>query len=676
MSDRRELGTKIRQLLHECAGWDADQISQDRVEAIGYYFQRERGDEAAGRSNVIANDISSMVEANLAQMLESFSSWHLAEFDAAGPGDDDQAELESFTVSKFLWADNNGYNELGTAIKDSLLLRNGWLKIWVEEEEGTQTLELENATPEAIAELRASPGMRVELLEYDSERHYAKLRVTKTALRFRNESIDPANMLYLPQWNKSEAQETPFIAERHIEPRSKLLERGFPKSKVNRLKRFDWDTKLDSLARDVKQIPQVPVAVDKSQELIEWFECYVLMDSGDGTSERRRISVSGVNQDSILEDIPHSLVPYATGSPFIAPHRLTGISLFDKLKQQQDKNTSLERALLDNVNSVIKSRTAYLDGKVNTEDLADGRPNGNIRVRASVGNVQNAITTFSQPDISGGILKNLEYQKQNRTELGGASLELATGNMQMSGGRIGSEGVDRAFSVMEQLASHMTKNLASTLVRGAYLIGHAMLRQFFDQPVNLRLSGRWLSPIPAQWQPRTSVTVKIGMSPGERARKIANLRGVVDSQIALAREGMDEVLVNIDGFYKALTDLGRAAELPNPEQYFLDPASDASQEALNRKRAAQQAEQQKSAALMSQAVGLEQLRAGLDKYKADQETTFKVWAETLRAEIEEAKIAGKATADLIAQTRFNGSKSNGSEKPTESDNATANGGAD
>lgn len=656
--DNAQLAQKLRSLLHECAGWDADQISQDRIEALAYYFQRERGDEQAGRSNVVAGDVSAMVEANLAQMLDAFSSPNLAEFDATGPQDDDQAQLESFTVSKFLFSDNNGYYELGCAIKDALLLRNGWIKVWVEEETVSQTIILENATPEAIAGLRSNPNVTVTLKKYDRNTHQGEVLVQKTLRRFRSESIDPANMLYLPQWHSADLQETPFIAERHIEPRSELLRRGFPRNKVDKLKRFDMDTKLDSLARDVGQIPQSPVALDKSQELVEWFECYALVDSGDGTSERRRIAVAGINHDSILENVPHTTVPYSTGSPFLSPHRLTGISLFDKLKQTQDKNTGLERALLDNVNTVIKNRTAYLDGKVNTEDLADGRPNGNIRVRASVGDVNRAITNFNQPDISQGILANIEYQKTVRTELGGASLELATGNMQMSGGRIGSEGVDRAFSVMEQLASHMTRNIASTMIRGMYLIAHATLREFYDQPVDVKLNGRWTSPVPSQWKPRAALTVKIGMSPGERARRVATYRATVDAQIALAREGMDEVLVNIDGFYRALTDWGRAAELPNPEQYFLDPSSEQSKAALKQKQQARQQEQAASRALMSQAVGLEQLRTGLEKYKHDSELMFKYFAEILGVEVDEAKIAGAAASEII-KAKLGGPRANG-----------------
>jgi len=671
---RNEITAKIRDQLHNCAGWDGDQISQDRKRALDYYFQRPRGDETAGRSNVVSGDISAMVESNLAQMLESFSGDAIVEFSANGPEDDDQAHLESFAVTAAVMKDNNGYQELATAIKDALLLRNGFIKVWVDEDNVAATVDLEQADGATIAALEENAGVTVEVLRYDEAAGTARIRTTKQIKRFRAEAIDPSNILYLKQWHKGDLQEIPFIAERHIEAREKLLRRGFEKKTVDALQAYAHDTKIDSLARDVREVGDTRNAVDKSQELVQWFECYALVDGGNGISERRRISVAGSSSFTLLEDEPVSLVPYAQGSAFINSHRVTGISIYDKLRQTQDINTGLSRALLDNVNTVIKNRTAYLDGKVNTDDLADGRPNGNIRVKANVGNVNNAITAFNTPDISRGILENLNYQRQVRTELGGASLELATGQMQMAGGRIGSQGVDRAFSVMEQLSAHMTKNLATSLIRNLFLLAHATLREYFDEPFNVKVNGRWLSPVPSQWIQRTRLDVKIGMSPGERSRKVATLQQVVDAQIALAREGMDNVLVNIDGFYRALTDWGRNAELPNPEQYFIDPQTEASQQALKAKEQSEAKAAEANRALMSHAVGLEQLRTAFEKYKVDQKTAFDYWAETLRAEIEEAKIVGAATADLIKQTKFGSddvSKSNGQES-----NANANNGRD
>jgi len=658
----RQMVQRLRNQLHDSAGYDGDAIAQDRTRALNSYHQRPRGDEVRGRSGVRAGDVSAMVEANLSQMLEAFTNDNVAEFDATGPLDDDQANLESFAVNNAVMKSNNGYQEIGAAIKDALLLRNGWVKMWVDESAEVETLDLANATVDTIAAIREIPGITsAEVLEFDAEARTARVRVTAPTREFRCESVDCVNINYPKQWKKTDVQRIPFIAERHVEMRGELVERGFDRAKVDRLPALGQDTKSDSLARDIGSTPPVGSrGGDKATDLVLWFEIYSLEAASDGTLERRRIALTmGGPDEAILENEPVAIVPYATGSPFINAHRLTGISIWDKLKQTEDITTSLERGLLDNVNSVIKNRTAYLDGKVNTDDLADGRPNGNIRVRSSVGDIRKAMTTFPVQDISQGILANLQHQGQRRAEMAGAALELSTGQMQMGGARIGSQGVDRAFSVMEQIAAHMTKNMATSLMRNMFLIAHATMRANFDQPLPVKVGGRWTSPIPSQWKPRQSVTIKPGMSPGERQRKTQTLGEVINAQLQLADKGMDQILVNIEGFYRALTDWGRSAELPNPEQYFIDPATDESKQALKEKQDAEAQASKANRTLMQQAVGLEQMGRALEKYRADQDTQFKYWRESLLAEIEEAKIVGKVTGDLVSQTKFVNGGNNG-----------------
>jgi hypothetical protein len=319
------------------------------------------------------------------------------------------------------------------------------------------------------------------------------------------------------------------------------------------------------------------------------------------------------------------------------------------------------------VNTVNKNRVAYLDGVVNSDDVSDGRTNGAIRVRANSGvmDVRSAVSAFTIPDVSQGILLNMENQRQSRSEMGGASLQLATGEMQL-GDRAGSQGIDRAYSVMEQLSSHMTKVIAKTLIRSLYMLAHETMRVHFNEPVSVKQGGRWKSSIPAEWPRRDNVWIKPGMSPGERTRRVNMLSQMMDKQIALAGQGMDEVLVNLDGFYSTMVDWARAGEIANPERYVVDPQSPEAQQAIKKKQegAAEQTAAQK--ALITQAISLEQIRSAIEKYKVDVQTQFDYYNANLQAEIEEAKIAGSAALSLIQQMN-----SPNEESPEESDDDEA-----
>lgn len=640
-----EIVEKVQQALRLCSGYDNSEESADREAALDYYFMRERGDEVAGRSQVRSGSLSAMVEAVLAQAMEAFSTTRIVEFDSYGLSDDVQASLESDAVEWLVMKKGNGIMAFQTAIKDALLCRNGVLKVWVEEKTERETRKFTNVAPEALGELGNIPGAEVELKNYDQEKRTLTMTVTRTLKRLRVDTVAIENFVYLDGWHSLDVQDIPICGERHVSTRSEMIDdHGFSREQVNRLQPYRHEYKADATARDTQKHQHDRSPLDESQEVIEWYECYVLMDlNGDGISERWKISVDAKGSE-LLGKEQEKIVPYPVGAAIVNPHRLKGISLWDKLRQNCDVDTGLQRALMDNVNTVTKNRTAYLDGKVEPSDLESGRPNGDIRVRG-VADVRQGITPFNVPDLTQGILANLQDNRSVRAELGGAALELATGNMQLND-RLGSQGLDRAYSVMEQLSALMLKNMAHTLIRSTYLIAHAQLRENFTQALPVKPEGKWAAPIPANWPKRECATIRIGMSPGERARKAATLRAMMDDQIALAREGMTDVLVNASGFYATAMDWARVSDIPNPEQYYIDPASDSAQQALQSQR--NQAEELANAqrALMSQAVQLEQIRTAMDKYKHDSDLQFKYFAEVLGAEVEEAKLIGKATTDL------------------------------
>lgn len=644
-----ELLQHLRSQLIQCAGFESDELATDRKHALDYYMMRPNGTEVPGRSTVVSGDVSAVVEANLASSLEAFSSANLAEFDALGPEDEDQAALESDAVVDFVMRRNNGRWQLAQAVKDILLLRNGWLKVWIEETKTPRIEEYREVEPEAIDALLERPGAECKVLKYSDG--YLKLRCVYTEKRFRAEAIAPENIVYPKQYDGCDfqaLQEIPFIAERHIDTRSALKQRGFNAAAVDRAQAVRADNSDAAAARNPRGDNSLGPGVDKSTELVEWWEVYALVDSGDGIAERKLVCTDRTFTELFAKsDV--NLVPYATGQCFIAPHRLTGISVWDKTRQTQDVNTALQRALLDNVQATSKNRLAYLDGRVNPDDVSDGRVNGAIRVKASVARISDAVMPFAVPDTSMGIKEAIQHQRQIRTELGGSSLDMQAGELQVSK-QVGSLGLDRAFSVAEQLSAHMTQNIADTLIRSVFLLAHATLRENFDTPVEIkRSSGRWQTAIPSEWMPREALTVNVGMSPGERSRRLSALSELLRTTLVLSEQlDLDEVLVSIEGFYDLLLEWARVADIPNPERFFIDPLSERSRQAQERKRQQAQAESKAQQQLVAQAVEIEKLSRALDKYKADMDAAIEVWAKKVDAAIEYAKLGQEADITVLS----------------------------
>ena len=631
---RDEIGARLAALISNSD--DANESEAHRKDAMDYYFMRPRGDESQGRSKVVSGDLSSMTEAVLSQMLDAFTTDNAIEFEPNSKEDEQQAQLESDVVSFLVMEANNGYVMFAEAIKDALLLRNGLIKIWVEETKTVTQDTFDNVSPEAFVELtKGTNEIKVDVIIFTDD--HLEIRSTKIVRALTAEAIPPENFILTQGWDRLDLHDVPFCAEIKNETRSSLIEQGFSKKQIN-------DMPADDLTIDTSRNPREAtpsnVVPDTSQDIIKVHEVYVLMDvDGDGISERRRMIYAN---SEVLDNEIVETVPYAAGSVFIAPHRFLGISLFDKLKQTQDITTGLTRAMLDNANATNKSRLAYRKGAVDMDMLEDGRVNGLIECD----DPQTDLRALVVPDISAGILQNIEHQKRTRSEMGGASLELATGQAQLGSNQVGSEGLDRAYTVMEQLAAMMAKNIAETLVKQTFLIAHATLRENFDQPLNIRVGGRWNTAIPSDWEVRKRINIKIGMSAGERNRKISALGEIINKQTAVAEQGGDGVLVDIDGTYNALIDWARASEIDNPERYWVDPTTDESKQALKDKQDAEAMSEQQRSNLLARAIDIENLKIAFDKYKQDTDLKFKYRDIQLKSEVEEAKIVGKATQDL------------------------------
>lgn len=672
MTDTATLAQKIKTELMHCEGFDGDSISKARTDALDYYFQRERGDEVVGRSAVVSGDVSAMVEATLAQMMEAFSSDRICDFDPMDAEDETQAQLESEAVQWFVMGRENGFLELLAAIKECLLLRNGVIKIEAIDKVERRTKRFGNVEPTALAELLTEDNVVGH--EYDEETQELLLTVEATRRDFQMRSVPLENFLYHSEWHQPTLDGIPVVAERHIDTRAELIA-CFPNAEtvINGLTPHKHDLKSESASRNPRSNSKPTTAVDKSQERVEWYEVYIRMGSG-GVDELHRVSMSYVDGE-IIDDSPVPFLRLAAGTAILNPHRFTGISLYDKLKQNQDMRTALRRALLDNVNATTKNRVAGLENVVNVDDVTDGRVNNMVRVKQTVPDVRAAIMPLVVPDTSANILQNLESTARERSEMGGAALDMQTASMQVGGDRMGSQGLEKAYSVAEQLSAAMMKTISATLIRDVFLLAHRTLREYFDEPLPIKRNGKWSFINPSEWPERRNVTVKPGMSPGERSRRVAALGQVIDAQMMLSDKGMDQVLVDLEGFNRALMDWARLSEVQNPEQYFVDPESDKSQAALqNKQQQAQDLDNQKKT-LMQHAFGLEQLRLSFEKYRTDADRQFDYFNAVLGSEVEEAKIVGSAT-EKLAQRQREGNEQTGTEGPGEAaggEPAAANG---
>lgn len=622
--------------LSEGGEYGQDSLMQNRRQAWQYYLGRPRGDEDPDKSQVQSLDVADQVEHLMAQIMPAFCNDNPAEFEPENPNDTISVEAESQAVNRIIMEDNDGYSMLYLAVKDALLFKNGFIKVYVEEATETETVVFDDLEDGDAALLAASLPEGIDVEPGDGKTTVTRKRDRK---HLRCEAVEPATMHYQKNWWKLDFQDIRFIGERRFMMRSEMLGNGWPKGKVDRLPAHTMDTKSDSYTKNLEANTGALQATHKSSDIIEVWECYMLLpvnlNPNATESERYRIFMSN---RKILDIEQVSIVPYITATPFIVPHRVAGLSIFDKLKEIQDCKTAGLRQWTDNMSHINNARL-FIKGDVNREELGISAPGRHV-----TGGFDAEMVPIPVQDFGPSATSYLNYMDRVRSERGGAAIDLGSAEGQLTKSSIGATGVAMVMGAQEQMASFITRTFAETLIRPLFLLVHRVAREVWRQPMMLRQADKWNQVNPATWRPRTRVNVKTGLAPGERGRRKLDLEKVMQAQLQLYAGGESDTMVSRRELWTGFMNWAKAAELDNPEQYLVHYASDASRQAAQGK--AQQGQMQMQMGAQMQTLP-EQVKMAIarmeDKTKRD--------LGVLDAEVEEMKVVGSAAADLAREQR-------------------------
>ena len=637
--------------LARCQGVDSDEISKNRTAALNAYFNKPLGNEIKGRSAIQSSDVADMVEGITASINPILTRDTLIKFRAVSEEDQKQADLESEFVNYMAQLASNEFLEVTSAVKDALLMRNGWIKVYIDSEEQTETVtkkgQLEFQIQQQIDESDKEVTWTVTDIESDEEAEQPGLYVVSyrkdTHIReLVLEAIAPEDMLFSTGHASPSLKGLRALFEIKDLTRSELREMGYSAAKVDLLPARDVDANSAQTARKDNQKSDDGGSVDRSQEQIRTYVAHALIDvAEDGIAKLWHCHFA---ESELLMHEEVEWMPYSTGSPVLMPHRLYGLSIYDKLSNLQLTKTAFLRMWIDNGNAVNAARLVFNPKETEQDDVADGTPGSGIRSK----NPTN-VTQVQTSDNGASISAALNYLDKVRSERTGASLDLASADMQLAGHNIGQMGAERQISLREQLASQMTAQLANTLIKDTFMLVHRTIKAFMPGTITAELAGKWQETNPSEWLDRKHVKVATGLSQGERAQMNAALMQMIQVQLQLMQSAKGQ-LVDFTQLYNALMDWARVNNVDAPQQYWIDPESDegiaGAEAASEAMEAAKQEALEVNNSQRQQELMVFYMQQFLDKYKADQKTKYDYDNSALEAEIEEAKIVGTATLDL------------------------------
>ena len=126
----------------------------DRFNALNAYYARPLGNEVEGSSTVVLPELRDTVEWIMPQLMRIFAAARTpCVFDPENENDVDQAELETEAVRHVFMMENDGFFVIHDYCKDALLLRNGYIKVYLETRTKSTVERYSGLTQEELVEL-------------------------------------------------------------------------------------------------------------------------------------------------------------------------------------------------------------------------------------------------------------------------------------------------------------------------------------------------------------------------------------------------------------------------------------------------------------------------------------------------------------------------------------------
>lgn len=627
----KELISIIQSHRADSLGVEDGELTNERAEALNRYHGRPYGNEMEGRSAIVSRDLSEAVDWAMPAIMRIFTqSGSVAEFDPVSQEDEAQAEIETDYVNQVIMKDNAGWLVLHDAIKDTLLLKNGYVKHWWEVTEKIEEPKYRGLVIEEVQRLMQdlqADGAEVQIKAQEEHQIMGAngpmtvfdldLKITRKLGKVVLEAI-PTEEIRVSRKCRGSLQDSPFVEHVTRKTRSDLIELGMSREFVEDLPAYaDNITSTQRTSRD--SVSDETSALghafnDRSMDEIEYCEAYIKVDwDGDGVAELRRVVTVGneiPEGDEWNEPIPEVAI---TG--FVAkrvPHRHVGESLYDDLADLQLIKTTLLRQLLDNVYSTNNNQW-LVNERVNLADFMVSLPGGVKRIEG-MEPVQSAVQAIQATPIVQQILPVVDYIdgiKESRTGISKSMTGLDPDSLNDVTKGAFMENMNRASQKVEMI----TRLIAESGVKEMVLRVHSLLLRYQDKQRVIRMKGKYVPVNPQEWRERTDLTVKVGLGTGNEEDRQRKLMMVAQMQRdMLGPQGM----VDAPHAFALFSDVAKAMGFDMPDKYAMSPQSPEFQKKMANPppNPVVMAEQAKAQAAMqieqvkSQAAGqIEQLRA-------------------------------------------------------------------
>ena len=584
-----ELKAILKHEIEQASGYVGDELEEDRATSLDYYMGLPFGNEVEGQSQIVMTEVQDAVESIMPSLVEIFAGGDvIAKFQPQSAEDEAFAEQATDYVQHIWWKDNDGFKTTHDWMKDALIQKNGFIKVFWDERDKT-TKETRTGL-NTLAMMTLGADKEVKIVEHDEREatpeemadapdgviHDVTFTRTRTDGRVCIEAIPPEELLIRRDSRSLKDNDFKFACHRKESTISELLDEG-----------YTWEELEDVPSGDPAQLSSERISryktssqdilqndsLDRAQRTIWRYESYIKVDTdGDGIAELRNIVTVGSGHKILYnEEIDEQ--PFLTLTPILMPHRLIGRSISDLVMDLQLIISTVMRQLLDNMYRVNNARAAIND-RVDIDDYLTNRPGGAVRVdgRDAVGDSIQPIITQPLGSIVKPVLEELRGIKESRVGVTRYNQGIDADSLNKT-----ATGINLLLGASQKRLLLIARVFAETGFREAFRKILRLIVNHQDRPRTIRLRNKWVPMDPRSWNAEMDVSIAVGLGYGtkeQEAQGIQMVLALMEKGIML-QGGVQGPLYTLKNIHHTLEKAIQAAGFRDAEPFVSEPDENA-----------------------------------------------------------------------------------------------------
>lgn len=599
-------------------------LEAKRKQNLSYFMGLAEGDlappEVEGRSSVVDTTVRNTILGMEGPLIKTFcGTENVVEFSETTEDDEAKAKQVTDYLNYLLRKKNPGYSIVTTWIRDALVQKYGFVKVWWDDSPVETKEEYRGQTDVQLAILldddEVEPIDQKSYPDPDAEKEKAKTVAQMQAqlaqmqqAAMQNPQAVQSFVQASEQFHAFQAQPVPQLYDvtvrrkkdggrlciENVPPEEMLIRRDAKslnttpfvghrvRRTINQLKAAGYDN-VDEIGADGEGEDNNDEAAQRrwmndnggfigshSNESVDpgarmvWITiCYVMCDyDGNGIDAWHQVVRCGSHMLKHVECDDHEFVGWC---PVPMPHQMIGLCPADLAMQAQKSATFLERALHDNIHLQVNGRSFALEGQVNLDDLLDSRPGSIVRIKqlGAVGALQQGMG-----DMAGAMALRDAVERNGeestgwtRQSQGGNGLGL-DGNSTLGQANIVTNRADaRVETIARQFAETGYSDLFKKMLK--------LVCQHQDKAVQVKLGGKWQNVDPREWTNQFDMTINVGLGTGNKDQQVQHLMALKQAQL----EGLQVGICKPKHVYNANVKLAEALGFKSGDQFFHDPSA-------------------------------------------------------------------------------------------------------